>query len=97
MRERLENASPEKAEQIRLKKRESNRRWRDKQRRLKKREEQMSEIIEKTEQQMKFDKFIKEHGHEYGKYQMQRTLAEVPKIDVNGVIAKHKEEDNGKV
>ena len=74
--------------------REANRRWRAKQRRLKKREEQLDEIIERTQRQIDFDNYIKEHGHEYGKLQMQKTLALVPKIDVNLNGAKDKEQEN---
>ena len=88
----------EKTEAEREKHRIANRKWRAKTKALREREEHYDEIIRKTQKQVEFDEFIRQHGHEYGKYQMQKTLAEVPKIDVNIENAKHKEEDdNGKL
>ena len=62
---------------------ERHRKWREKQRRNKRKEEEYDKIIERTQRQIEFDNYIREHGHEYGKLQMQKTLALVPKIDVN--------------
>lgn len=93
MRERLTNVDEEQAEKIRERKRKNNRRWREKQRRLKKREQQLDEIIERTQRQIEFDNYIREHGHEYGKLQIQKTLALVPPIDLNINTKKEKENE----
>lgn len=92
MRERIDEADDEQASKWREKKREANRKWRAKQRRLKKRGEQLDEIIKRTQRQIDFDNYIREHGLEYGKLQMQKTLALVPPIDLN--INKEKESGN---
>ena len=61
----------------------ANRRWRDKLKAVEEREEQLTELQEKWEHTQEFDKFVSEHGHEYGKYSAEKVLATVPKIDVN--------------
>lgn len=72
-----------KSEQSKERHREANRKWRAKKSYLQKREGQLNEIIERTQKQVDFDNYIREHGHEYGKLQAEKTLAQVPKIDVN--------------
>ena len=83
MRTRYETADAEKSERWREEHREANRRWRRKQKAIKKRTEQLDKIIERTQKQVDFDNYVKAHGHEYGKLSAEKTLAKVPKIDVN--------------
>ena len=63
--------------------RNSNRRWRRKKKRIAERTAQLDEIIERTQKQVDFDNYVREHGHEYGKLQAEKILASVPKIDLN--------------
>jgi len=70
-------------EEQKEKHRESNRKWRRKQAQIRERTKQMDEIIERTQKQVDFDNYIREHGHEYGKLQAEKTLSKVPKIDLN--------------
>ena len=62
---------------------EANRRWRMKQKDIEKRDEQLMELQEHWQEKKEFNEFIKEHGHEYGKYSAEKVLATVPKIDTN--------------
>lgn len=63
--------------------RNSNRKWRRKKKRIAERTAQLDEIIERTQKQVDFDNYVREHGHEYGKLQAEKILASVPKIDLN--------------
>lgn len=93
MRTRFELADKETEERLRRSHAEANKKWREKKRRAKEREEQLDELHERWKKQADFDEYIRKHGHEYGKLQMQKTLALVPKIDVN-IVGKRKEKEN---
>lgn len=66
----------------------ANKRWREKQKGIRQREEELKELQERWEKQSEFDKKIAEYGFEYGKRSAEKVLATVPKIDVN-IGAKH--------
>lgn len=63
--------------------RNAQRKYRAKQREIAKREEQLADMHEHWQRQEAFDKKIAEYGLTYGDIQKQKTLANVPKIDVN--------------
>lgn len=63
--------------------REAQRKYRAKLQELKRAEQELDTLREYAQRQEKFDKFVTEHGHEYGKYSAAKVLATVPKIDVN--------------
>ena len=46
-------------------------------------EEELAKAQEKWVKAEEFDKYVAEHGHEYGKKSAEKVLASVPKIDVN--------------
>lgn len=62
---------------------EAQRKSRQKKKQRDQTERNYERIREHWERVAEFDKIIAEHGLEYGKYQMEKTLALVPKIDVN--------------
>lgn len=83
MRTRYETADEEKAERWREQHREANRRWRHKKSALKRRAKQLDKIIERTQKQADFDEYVRKNGLNYGKLSAEKTLAKVPKINVN--------------
>ena len=83
VRERAEEARAADEEGFKKRHRDSMRKYRGKQRKLERRVEQLQDISERWERQAEFDKYVSEHGHEYGKRQAEKTLSQVPKIDVN--------------
>lgn len=44
---------------------------------------ELADLRRYAHHQEEFDKFVSEHGHEYGKYSAEKVLATVPKIDTN--------------
>lgn len=97
LRNRRKRLMEEDADKFRAYRRDAMRKYRGKQRKKQESLENLNEAIKRYEAQENFDKYIEEHGLEYGKLQAEKTLAQVPKIDVNIENAKHKEEDNGKI
>lgn len=77
---RLREENPE---EFRKKRREEKKREREKAKELDKRDKQLKEAQERWERIEQFDKTIADFGGNYGEYQRQKTLAMVPKIDVN--------------
>ena len=69
----------------------ANKKWRDKQRKLKERDDELKEVQERWQKQKEFDKKVTEYGHEYGKRSAQKVLENVSKIDVN--MGKEQEHD----
>jgi DNA repair exonuclease SbcCD ATPase subunit len=61
--------------------REAQKKHRDKKRRLMERDEQLEDIQKRWEKVKAFDDYVSDNGINYGKLQMEKTLASVPKID----------------
>lgn len=73
----------ENAEAVRRYKRLKMREYRAKQKELEKREAQLEDMARRWEKQKQFEEKIAEYGYRYGEVSAQKTLATVPKIDVN--------------
>lgn len=71
------------ADEFRAYRADAMRKYREKMRALEERDEQLEEIEEKWEKVDDFDKYVSEHGMEYGDRQAQKVLAGVSRIDVN--------------
>lgn len=89
MRERRQRQREEDLEGWRAKHREEIKKWRAKKRKRIDRDKQLKELSESWQKQDEFDKFVSEHGMDYGKIQAQKTLSQVPKIDVSMGEKKH--------
>ena len=61
----------------------ANKKWRNKIKALNEREKELKKLNNRWERQLEFDKKIGEYGLRYGEVSAQKTLAKVPKIDVN--------------
>lgn len=83
LKEHREKLKAENPEVYNKKKADANRKWRAKRKAIEGREEQLLDLQDHWKKQSDFDKFVTEHGHEYGKYSAEKVLAMVPKIDVS--------------
>lgn len=70
-------------EAYRNRNRKASRKYRRKIQALNNREAQLKKLSEQWEKQLDFDRKVADYGLEYGKRSAEKTLAEVPKIDVN--------------
>ena len=76
----LEEHRDEMREKYRDTKREYQRKYREQRKSLRNRAKELDDAIDKTDRQVAFDNFVKEHGWEYGKIQAQKTLAMIEPI-----------------
>lgn len=83
MRDRRKRLIEKDPEAWRKYRREAMRRYRGKKRELIARDRQLKELEKHWQRQAEFDRKISEYGMEYGERQKMKTLASVPKIDVN--------------
>lgn len=83
VKERNKKLKAEDPEGYSEKTRRASRKYRQKIRALNNREAQLKELSKQWEKQLDFDKKIADYGLDYGKRSAEKTLASVPKIDVN--------------
>lgn len=91
MKARQAREMAENPEEFRANKRKHARRYAKKQSALRAREAQLRDLSERWEKQSEFDRKVSEYGLNYGQVQAEKTLAQVPKIDVT---IGDKEDDN---
>ena len=75
-----EEHGEEMKEKYRDTKRAYQRKYREQRKSLRNLANELDQEIEKTDRQVAFDNFVKEHGWEYGRLQAQKTLAMVEPI-----------------
>ena len=92
MRERTKRQREENIEEWRKYHREAVAKSRARKRERMKRDAQLKDIQDRWEKQDEFDRRMSEYGSNYGDVQRQRTLASIPKIDVN--LGGHNGNDN---
>ena len=72
----------ENPEEFRANKREHARKYARRQNALRTRDAQLRYLSERWKKQGEFDRKISEYGMDYGRVQSEKTLAQIPKIDV---------------
>ena len=83
MRERTRKQREEDLDGWRKYHRNAQRKYRAKQKGIEEFANELADLRKYAKHQEDFEKFIAEHGHEYGKYSAEKVLATVPKIDTN--------------
>lgn len=81
LQERKARLIEEDPDEFRKYRREAMRKYRAKQKALKKRDEQLQELEERWDRVDEFDKRMAEYGLDYGKNQAEKVLANLPKVN----------------